>query len=222
MDREPREASPSPQATPPESHLPVRRPTRHSAAALCAAAALLLSIGCATVPRGAAEQSWLEYLDTARRLQAQGPSLEPGSEEARRAVERFQRLLSDYKAPGFQAGIREVYAEEVFFNDTLKTLRGVDEVEEHFAATAEAVDSGTVEFVDSVSDDGDYYFRWVMKIRFKRFARGEETLSIGMSHVRFDAHGKVVLHQDFWDSVGGLFEHTPALGWVLRRAKSKL
>ena len=34
-------------------------------------------------------------------------------------------------------------------------------------------------------------------IRFKRFARGEETRSVGMTHVRFDSAGKVVLHQDF-------------------------
>lgn len=43
-----------------------------------------------------------------------------------------------------------------------------------------------------------------------------------MPHVRFDAAGQVVLHQDFWDSAGGLFKQVPALGWMLRRAKSSL
>ena len=43
-----------------------------------------------------------------------------------------------------------------------------------------------------------------------------------MSHIRFGADGKVVLHQDFWDSSGGLFEHVPGLGWMLRKAKARL
>lgn len=46
--------------------------------------------------------------------------------------------------------------------------------------------------------------------------------SVGMSHIRFDADGKVILHQDFWDSTGGLFEHVPGLGWMLRSVKSRL
>ena len=130
--------------------------------------------------------------------------------------------MADLKAPDLRAQVRQVYADDVFFNDTLKTLRGVDEVEEHLAATAEALESGTVEFLDLVADDGDYYFRWVLKSRFKRLAKGEEKISVGMTHVRFDERGKVVVHQDFWDSTGGLFEHVPVLGWGLRRVKGRL
>ena len=44
----------------------------------------------------------------------------------------------------------------------------------------------------------------------------------GAWRIRFDAEGKVKLHQDFWDSAGGLFEHTPVLGWMLQRAKKRL
>ena len=194
---------------------------RLSAEGLAAAAALLLA-GCSAAPRGAAEESWLEYLDTSRGLAAHGVALEPGGETERRAIDRFQGLLSDFKAPDFQSRIREVYADDVFFNDTLKTLRGVDAVERHLVATAEALESGTVEFVDLVSADGDYYFRWVMTVRFKRFARGEERRSVGMTHIRFDPDGDVLLHQDFWDSAGGLFEHTPVLGWMLRQARERL
>jgi len=164
----------------------------------------------------------MEYLEILRTLAAKGAALEPGSDEERRAIERFQNLLSDFKAPDFRARIREVYAEDVFFNDTLKTVRGVEEVEEYLAASAEAIDKGTVEFEDLVADGGNYYFRWVMTLRFQRFARGEDKRSVGMTHVRFDGAGKVVLHQDFWDSTGGLFEHVPVLGWMLRRAKKRL
>ena len=164
----------------------------------------------------------MEYLQTLRSLAAEGTVLEPDGETEREAIERFQNLLSDFKAPDFRHRIREVYADEVFFNDTLKTVRGVDQVEEYLVASGEAIDMGTVEFLDVVGKDGDYYFRWLMTLRFKRLARGEEKRSIGMTHIRFDAEGKVVLHQDFWDSTAGLFEHVPVLGSVLRQAKKRL
>lgn len=164
----------------------------------------------------------MEYLKAVERLEAQGAPLEPGSEPERQAIERFRDLLSDFKAPDFREQIHEVYAEEVFFDDTLKTVRGVDAVEEYLVASADAVERATVEFVDLVASNGNYYLRWVMTIRFQRFARREEKRSVGMTHVRFDGDGKVVLHQDYWDSARGLWDHVPAIGWVLRRAKNRL
>ena len=160
--------------------------------------------------------------NTSRSLESAGATLKPGSETERQAIERFQNLLSDFKAPDFRERIRDVYAEDAFFNDTLKTVRGADGIEEYLVDSAKAIDLGIVEFLDVVGSDGNYYFRWKMTLRFKRLARGEDKQSIGMSHIRFNAEGKVVLHQDFWDSTSGLFEHVPVLGAVLRRAKKRL
>lgn len=177
---------------------------------------------CSTTPSGQSEESWMEYLQTVQALEEEGPALEEGSQEERRAIEGFQSLLRDFKAPDFSERIPEIYAEELFFNDTIKTLHGVEDLQEYLAETAEAIDKGTVEFLDLVTSNGNYYFRWQMTIRFKKLARGEDKLSVGMSHIRFDADGKVILHQDFWDSTGGLFEHVPGLGWMLRSVKSRL
>ena len=199
-----------------------RKKTNPTLRLLAGAILVLLTTACSTAPRGTGQEDWREYLSTLERLRSSGEQLTPGGEEERRAVEAFQDLLSDYTAPDFVARIGEVYAEDVFFNDTLKTVRGLAEVEEHFAKFADTVDVGTVEFLDLTAEDGDYYFRWAMTVRAPKLAKGEEVLSVGMSHVRFDSRGKVVLHQDFWDSTGGLFEHTAALGWLLRRAKQRL
>ncbi len=136
--------------------------------ALSALACAVLLAGCAALPRDATERAWAEYEEVLRRLEAAGPGLEEGSAAERLAIDRFQRLLSDFKAPDFRSDIRLVYADDVFFNDTLKTLHGVDEVEEHLAATADALEQGTVEFVDLAVQDGDYYFRWEMLVRLER------------------------------------------------------
>lgn len=164
----------------------------------------------------------MNYQQTLAALEARGPQLVPGSAAEDRAVGRFQQLLGDFKAPDFRHRIAEVYARDAFFDDTLKTVRGAAAIEEYLADSAAAIDKGVVDFQDLVAKSGNYYFRWRMTIRFKKLARGQDTHSIGMTHVRFDADGKVALHQDFWDSAAGLFEHVPALGWVLRRAKKSV
>lgn len=165
----------------------------------------------------------MTYRETLSALEARGVLLAPGSETERRALERFQHALSDFKAPDFRARVRGAYAESAWFHDTLKQLAGRDAVERYFAASAEALHSGLVEPLGWTSDGrGNYFLRWEMRLRFKRLAGGEEQRSIGMSHLRFDADGRVVLHQDFWDSAAGLWEHVPGLGGLLRLAKRRL
>lgn len=181
-----------------------------------------LFVACAATPRDAEEKHWMTYLETVRQLEAEGAVLERGSPAEERAVARFRELMSDFKASDFRERIPEVYAEEIFFNDTLKTVRGVEELQEYLAASAAAVEVATVEFHDLVVDHGNYYFRWEMSLRFKKLARGRTHRSLGMSHIRFDREGKVVLHQDFWDAAGGFFEHLPLVGRILRRIKHRL
>lgn len=187
------------------------------------ALAMALAIaGCATAARDSEENEVSDYLEALAEIGAAGTGVEPGSEAEREAVDGFKALLSDFKAPDFRQRVRQVYAERLYFNDTLKTIRDLDELAEYLGATGENLESGTVEFLDVVADEGNYYFRWRMSLEFKRFDRGEVHHSLGMSHVRFDGDGRVVLHQDFWDSAGGLFEHVPVLGWMIRRAKRRL
>jgi hypothetical protein len=164
----------------------------------------------------------MEYLENVRRLETAGTPFDPGSDQEEAAIERFQSLLRDFKAPNFRQEIESVYASDVFFNDTLKTIRGSAELEEYLGDTADSLDVGTVEFQDVVSSSGNYYFRWRMTLRSNKLAGGRETTSVGMSHIRFNDEGKVALHQDFWDSTGGLFEHIPGLGWMIRSVKRRL
>ena len=213
----------TPESRPARSDLRARVAARISLgiSGLLLAAVLMLVVDSIT-SEAPSEGNTMEYLDKLRSLEQAGPQLEKGGETEKLAVERFQRLLSDFKAPDFAERVSEVYAEDAFFNDTIKTVHGVEQIREYLVESGEAIDKGEVEFVDLVSDNGNYYFRWVMTIQFKKLADGEDTRSIGMTHIRFNSQGRVVLHQDFWDSSAGLFEHVPVLGWMLRKAKSRL
>jgi hypothetical protein len=138
------------------------------------------------------------------------------------AKKRFLGFFSELTEERVRARIRDTYAESVHFHDTLKEVRGVDRLEKYLVDTARAVESCTVELEDLAVSDDNYYFRWVMHIRFKRFRKGAKTRSIGMSHIKFDGEGKIIFHQDYWDSSAGLFEHIPLAGSMIRLVKSRL
>jgi len=164
----------------------------------------------------------MSYWEVLRRLEDIGTPFETGSEEENLAIDRFRALLGDFKASDFVPRIRQVYAEDVYFNDTLKTMVGIEALEAYLEGSAEALEVGTVEFLDLAVSNGNYYFRWEMSLRFKKLRRGVLTRSFGMSHIRFDAEGRVVLHQDFWDSASGFFEHVPMAGGLIRAIKKRL
>ena len=72
------------------------------------------------------------------------------------------------------------------------------------------------------SGDRLYHFRRVMDTWLKKVAKGETLRTIGISIVRFDAEGRVLVHQDYWDSAAGLFDHVPVVGWGTRTIRARL
>jgi limonene-1,2-epoxide hydrolase len=149
-------------------------------------------------------------------------TVEKGSAKEKAAIDRFIGLYSGLSEKNVRARVRQVYAEDAYFNDNLKTVQGIDAIEDYLIQSAQAAEKVTVQFQDVAESEGNYYFRWMMTITFKNLNQGQPTPSIGMSHVRFNQNGKVILHQDYWDSASGLFEHIPVVGWLIRTIKGRL
>jgi hypothetical protein len=165
----------------------------------------------------------LEYLKELAQQQKSGPAFALGSEEEKAALARFAKFFADFSPAKIDILLAQTYAPNAWFNDTLKTIHGLDAMRTYLRHSAEAVENCSVEVKEHLHNDrGDYYVRWVMIIRFKRFKKGQDTKTIGMSHLRFDREGKVCFHQDYWDSTAGIFEHVPLLGWMIRKIKARL
>lgn len=162
------------------------------------------------------------YLETLNAMASKGTGARAGSSEERDGLKRFEDLFSELSESRIREKVRDVYAADVYFNDTLKEIQGIDALELYLIESARAVELCTVDVQDVASHEGNYYVRWVMDIRFKRLKRGETTRSIGVSHLRLDAEGKVALHQDYWDSASGLFEHVPVIGYGIRAIKARV
>lgn len=182
-------------------------------APLCAALALAACGGRAAVP-----DPMKFHADA---LAATDPAALPAAGRPA-AVERFRAFFGDLKEESVKANIRSVYAPEVWFNDTLRSIRGVDALEHYLVETARSVESCKVDIDEVIPSDQGVYVRWRMHIRFKKFRRGETHSSIGVTFLRFDKEGRVAYHQDYWDSGANLFEKVPVLGAGIRAIKRRL
>lgn len=149
------------------------------------------------------------------------PGMVRGSELERAAVQRVKDYFAVMTEDSVRRQTRLVYAPEAYLNDTLKSLSGATAIEDYFLATVRKAESVTVRFEDAAESGGNYYFRWVMDTRLKKLRAGQTIRTIGVTMMRFDAQGRVVLHQDFWDSTAGVFEHVPVMGTAIRGLKAK-
>lgn len=166
----------------------------------------------------------METLEALARARAEHPAtFEPGSLAERQALDRFAAFFSSFEADRIERLLAATYADEVWFDDTLKTVRGRPALAHYLRESAAAVEECRVTIEDRTrTEHGEYLVRWKMSIRFRRLRRGVATWSIGVSHLRFDAQGRVVYHQDYWNAADGLYQHVPLLGTLIRAIKRRL
>ncbi|MCK0153021.1 nuclear transport factor 2 family protein [Alcanivorax sp. S6407] len=138
-------------------------------------------------------------------------------------VDRFIAFYDQLESGQPVDGIETIYAEEVYFNDTLITLRGRDALQAHLQKTANNLDSLSVTLLDvlqpSHANDstdrkqpGATYLVWEMEAQFRLLGKNRLSHTLGISQLCFNREGQVTFHQDFWDSSQGLDQHLPILG----------
>jgi len=147
----------------------------------------------------------------------------PGSDDSiETGVRHFGEVYRDLARLDTGERIRDLYARRFHFDDTLKTFNDLDALAGYMQTTAAQLQSSEVRIDHVVTDGPDVYVRWTMK--FETRARGMPVRShtAGMTHLRFDAAGRIVVHQDFWDSAEGLYRHFPLIGWLLRQIDRRM
>jgi limonene-1,2-epoxide hydrolase len=138
-------------------------------------------------------------------------------------VERFKTFNSDFSSNNIVQHTSEVYAQDLYFRDPFKEIHNEKEFEAYLLRGSTAVADYHMDWLDVASHDGDYYFRWIMTLKLKRDGKNDPpTLNTGISHVRFGADGKVILHQDYFDAATFLYEKIPVLGGEIRFIKKRL
>jgi hypothetical protein len=143
----------------------------------------------------------------------------PGSAEEKAGIENFKAYYKVFAEEIIRRDTKTLYAKEAFFKDGYKEVKGVDAIETYFIATTKAIVSCTFDITEVIIHEGNYYFRWVMKLTIKR-DKDNPIEQVGMSHVRFASDGKVIFHTDYWDT-SVVFERAPVIGSIIRWAKEQ-
>ena len=141
----------------------------------------------------------------------------PGSADvSTETISTFTDFLSKLgsKKTGVRAG--QLYASELHFSDALMMTRDRDRVVEHFQGLVDAGTAVQVEILQTLVSDADVYLIWSMQAEFTPVRQSVISDTIGVTHLRFNEAGRVVLHQDFWDTGLGLYQQIPVLGRVIK------
>jgi hypothetical protein len=89
-------------------------------------------------------------------------------------------------------------------------------VVKHFQGLVDAGTAVQVDILQTLVSGADVYLIWAMRAEFTPVRKPVISETIGITHLRFDDAGRVVLHQDFWDTGLGFYQHIPLLGQVVK------
>ena len=146
-------------------------------------------------------------------------SLKTASDEEKKAIHRFKEFYRVFSEEKISGEVKTLYRDDAYFRDGFREVRGIDAIEKYFVSSTEAFLECTFDIQDVAVHEGNYYFRWVMTLVLRR-SKDEPIQVVGMSHVRFDERGKIIFHQDYWDT-GIIYEEAPVLGrlitWIRKR-----
>jgi limonene-1,2-epoxide hydrolase len=115
----------------------------------------------------------------------------------------------------------KVYAKDAYLNDTLVTHHGSGEIMAYFLETADTMTHYEVTIDDIASSGAEHYVRWTMVFTAPGLNGGKPVESCGVSHVRVNRSGKVVMHQDFWDAGTNIYGQIPVVGGVIESIRRR-
>lgn len=148
-------------------------------------------------------------------LKTEGAAAKPG-------LDAFATFLQKIDDKSFvESNAAKVYAENAYLNDTLVTHHGPEEIKAYFLETADTMESYQVTIDDIASSGNEHYVRWTMVFTAPKLNGGNPVHSVGMSHVRLNSEGKVVMHQDFWDSGMNIYGQLPVLGGAIETIRKR-
>jgi hypothetical protein len=143
-----------------------------------------------------------------------------GSEEEKKAIEKFNEFYKVFSTDVIRKSIKDVYAENAYFRDGFREVQGVDNLEKYFISSTETFHECTFDIQDVAFHGGNYYYRWIMNLILKR-NKDDKLQAVGMSHVRYDKNGKIIFHQDYWDT-GIIYEKIPLLGSIITWIRNRI
>ena len=136
-------------------------------------------------------------------------------------IDDFSTFLSNLGAANSAERAEALYAPTLHFSDSLMHTRSRDDVVAHFQGLVDAETQVEVQMLQTLISGSDIYLVWSMQSQCTPVRKTVVSDSIGITHLRFNERGQVIVHQDFWDTGQGFYQHVPVLGRVIRSINSR-
>ncbi len=133
-------------------------------------------------------------------------------------------LIAFYQnlSPDSIAHFADYYAEDAFFKDPFNEVRGLAAIQRIFKHMFQQVSAPSFTIGERVVDENGALLVWEFSFHLRLWGRDKAQLIRGVSHLRFNAEGKVVWHRDYWDAAEELYATLPGIGWLMRRLKKAM
>ena len=116
----------------------------------------------------------------------------------------------------------EHYAADAWFKDPFNEVRGVAAIARIFRHMFVQVDAPRFVVNERIVDANGAMLAWDFHFHARGPGlRGAQRIR-GVSHLRFDADGKVDYHRDYWDAAEELYARLPLLGALLRGLRRRI
>lgn len=163
--------------------------------------------------------------DTGKRIDEYNSALSStaaGASESPAGLADFGKFLQKIGDKGYVGeNTAKVYAKDAYLNDTLVTHHGSQEIQAYFLETADTMKSYEVTIDDIASAGAEHYVRWTLVFSAPALNGGKPVKSVGISHIRLNSQGQVLMHQDFWDSGTNIYGQLPVLGGAIESIRRR-
>ena len=131
---------------------------------------------------------------------------------------KLDALIQFYNdfSPASVARFPEFYSADAWFKDPFNEVRGIAAIQHIFTHMFGQVAEPRFVVTEKVVDANGAMLVWEFFFRMKLWCEGEIQVIRGISHLKFDAEGKVVYHRDYWDAAEELYEKLPLIGSIFR------
>jgi hypothetical protein len=75
---------------------------------------------------------------------------------------------------------------------------------------------------ERVVDEHAVLLVWTFHYLVRKWGKDQAQVIRGVSHLKFDADGRVNFHRDYWDAAEELYMKLPVLGMLMRRLRRAL
>jgi steroid Delta-isomerase len=133
-------------------------------------------------------------------------------------------LWFNHLQPADLPHVERYYAPQASFKDPFNEVVGPQAIRGVFEHMYRTLDNPRFVVTGAVSQGAEAFLTWEFHFRFKRSGPAPNQVVRGSTHLRFDSHGLVLWHRDYWDVAEELYEKLPVVGsvmrWLKRRARS--